>query len=104
MTPEATPPVAVERVEVDVRMERKMVKVLRGLAEHRNMTLGELLEKIVLHSFEAVPGQEGEACASPYSKESLRVIADLKASMAMDVDTHASRRFQEVQHGEAPTS
>ena len=104
MGPEATPSVAVERVEVDILMERKMVNVLTGLAEYRNMTLGELLEKIVLHSFEAVPGQEGEVCASPYSKESLRVIADLKASIAMDFDTHASRRFQEVQLGEAPTS
>ena len=104
MSPEATLPVAVERVDVDVRMERRMVNVLAGLAEYRNMTLSELLEKIVLHSFEAVPGEEGEMCASPYSKESLRVIADLKASMAMDFDTHASRRFQEVQHGDAPTS
>jgi hypothetical protein len=68
------------------------------------MTLGELLEKIVLHSFEAVPGQEGEMCASPYSKESLRVIADLKASIPMDFDTHDSRRFQEIQLGEAPIS
>ena len=55
-----------------------MVKVLKGLAEYSNMTLGQLLEKIVLHSFEPVPGQEGEMAASPYSKRSLEVIADLK--------------------------
>jgi hypothetical protein len=104
MTPQATPPVTVERVEVCVRMERKTLMVLEGLADYRNMTLGELLEKIVLHSFEAVPGHEGEMCASPYSKESLGLIRDLKAVHGMDFDTHASRRFEEVERGDASTS
>ena len=94
-----TPPVPIERVDVRVRMERKTVRVLEALADYRNMTLGELLEKIVLHSFEAVPGQEGEMSASPYSKESLARIEDLKQTYDMDFDTHASRRFQEVDGG-----
>lgn len=89
----------VERVQLGVRMEKRMVKVLKGLAEHRDMTLGQLLEKIVLHSFEAVPGQEGEMCASPYSKESLAVIAGLRKIYGMDFDTHASRRFQDPDDG-----
>jgi hypothetical protein len=93
---ETVKPVAVERVQLGVRMEKKMVKVLKGLAEYRATTLGQLLEKIVLHSFEPVPGQEGEMCASPYSKDSLAVIADLKRIYGMDFDTHASRRFEEV--------
>lgn len=96
-----TPPVPIERVDVSVRMERKTVRVLEALADHRNMSLGELLEKIVLHSFEPVPGQEGEMCASPYSKESLAVIEDLKRTCGMDFDTHASRRFQEIGGGGA---
>src|SRR5215813_6719387 len=53
-------PVSVERVQLGVRMEKRMVKVLKGLAEFNGVTLGQLLEKIVLHSFEPVPGQEGE--------------------------------------------
>jgi len=77
-----------------------MVTVLDAFAEHRNMTLGELLEKIVLHSFEAVPGQEGEMCASPFSEQSLAVIADLKKAHGMDYDTHASRRFQDIERGD----
>jgi hypothetical protein len=89
-------PVPVERVQLGVRMEKKMVKVLKGLAEYNSMTLGQLLEKIVLHSFEPVAGQEGEMSASPYSKESLAVIADLKRIYGMDFDTHASRRFEEI--------
>lgn len=44
------------------------LEVLKGLAEFNGETLGELLEKIVLHSFEPVPGDEGESCASPHSK------------------------------------
>jgi hypothetical protein len=101
MTPPVTPPVLIERVDVRVRMERKSVMVLEALADYRNMTLGELLEKIVLHSFEAVPGQEGEMCASPYSRESLALIADLKRTYDMEFDTHASRHFQEIDNGGA---
>ena len=85
----------VERVQLGVRMEKRIVKVLKGLAEYSNMTLGQLLEKIVLHSFEPEPGQEGEWCASPYSKKSLSVIADLKRIYGLNYDVHASRSFDE---------
>ena len=72
-----------------------MVNVLKGLAEFDGVTLGQLLEKIVLHSFEAVPGQEGEMAASPHSKRALGAIADLKRIYGLDYDTHATRQFQE---------
>lgn len=93
---ETSQPVPVERVQLGVRMEKTMVKVLKSLAEYRSMTLGQLLEKIVLHSFEPVPGQEGEMCASPYSKKTLGVITDLKRIYGMDFEVHASRRFDEI--------
>jgi hypothetical protein len=89
--------VAVERVQLGVRMERRIVKVLKGLAEYSDISLGQLLEKIVLHSFEPEPGQEGEWAASPYSKKTLAVLADLKRIYGLDYDTHASRRFEEVE-------
>ena len=85
--------VAVERVQLGVRMERRMVKVLKGLAEFDGITLGELLEKIVLPSFEPVPGDEGESCASPHGRPALAAIRDLKKIYGMDYDAHASRRF-----------
>ena len=94
---EPATPVAVERVQLGVRMEKRIVKVLKGLAEYSNITLGQLLEKIVLHSFEPEPGQEGEWCASPYSKNTLGVLADLKRIYGLDYDTHDSRRFEEAQ-------
>jgi hypothetical protein len=85
----------VERVQLGVRMEKHMVKVLKGLAEFDGITLGQLLEKIVLHSFEPVPGQEGEASASPHGKRALAAIGDLKRIYGMDYDTHAARQFRE---------
>jgi len=85
----------VERVQLGVRMEKSMVKVLKGLAEFDGLTLGQLLEKIVLHSFEPVPGEEGEMCASPHGKQALAAIADLKRIYGMQFDTHATRQFRD---------
>lgn len=84
---------AVERVQLGVRMEKKMVKVLKGLAEFEGVTLGQLLEKIVLHSFEPVPGDEGESCASPHGKKALAAIEDLKRVYGMEYDAHSARAF-----------
>ncbi|MGA8427850.1 MAG: hypothetical protein WB801_09750 [Candidatus Dormiibacterota bacterium] len=84
----------VERVQIGVRMEKRMVQVLKGLAELEGLTLGELLEKIVLHSFDPVPGQEGEASASPHGKKALAALADLKRVYGMDYEVHATRHFE----------
>jgi len=63
-----------------------MLKVLKALAEFKNMSLGDLLEGIVLHAF------EGKA---PFSPETLRKIADLKAVYELDLDARASHRLRE---------
>ena len=91
--------VGVERVQLGVRMEKRMVKVLKGLAEFEGITLGQLLEKIVLHSFEPVPGDEGESAASPHGKKALAAIADLKRIYGMEFDMHAFRRFRDDASG-----
>src|SRR5512140_2175106 len=85
----------IERVQLGVRMEKRLVQVLKGLAEFEGITLGQLLEKIVLHSFEPLDGQEGEWCASPHSKRALAALADLGRVYGLDYDTHATRVFQE---------
>jgi len=93
----------VERVQIGARIEKRMAKVLKGLAEFKGITLGELIEEIVLHSFEPVPGQEGRMCASPHSKRSLEAIAGLKQVYGMDYDVHANYRFQDTPvHSIAP--
>lgn len=81
----------VERVQLGVRMEKSMVKVLKGLAEFQGVTLGQLLEKIVLHSFEPVPGEEGEQSWSPHGKAALAAIVDLKRIYGMDYGMHDLR-------------
>ncbi len=92
---EQTPKVSVERVQIGVRMQKSMVSVLKGLAEFNGTTLGELLEKIVLHSFEPVPGDEGESCASPHSKRALKAIEELSKVYGMNFDVHATRSFED---------
>ncbi len=93
---------AVERVQLGVRMEKRMVKVLKGLAEFQNVSLGQLLENIVLHSFEPMPGEEGEWAASPHGKKALAAIADLKRVYGMDYDAHAAHGFRETDGAQEP--
>jgi hypothetical protein len=76
----------IERVQTGVRMERRLLKVLKALAEYKNMTLGDLLEGIVLHAF------EGKA---PFSAPTLRKIVELKAIYDLDLDARASHRLRE---------
>jgi predicted transcriptional regulator YheO len=92
---EAIPRTPIERVQLGVRIEKRMAQVLKGLAEFTNMTLGQLIEEIVLHSFEPVEGHEGQMCASPHSARSLQAITDLKKVYGMDYDTHSSYGFEE---------
>ncbi len=76
----------VERVQTGVRMEKRLLKVLKAFAELKDLSLGDLLEGIVLHAF------EGRA---PFSPESLRQIADLKRIYGLDLDASASHRLTE---------
>ena len=85
----------VERVQLGVRMEKHMVQVLKGLAEFEGTTLGQLIENIVLHSFSAVPGEEGEMAFSPHGKRALAAIVELKKIYGMEYDAHAAHTFRE---------
>jgi len=77
----------IERVQTGVRMEKRLVKVLKALAELYDLSLGDLLEGIVLHAFEG---------KSPFSAESLGRIADLKRVYGLDLDAGASHRLREA--------
>ena len=59
----------VERTQTGVRLEKSLLKVLKGLAEYCELSLGDLLEGIVLHSFESKP---------PFSSETRQAIDNLK--------------------------
>ena len=80
------PGFVVERVQTGVRIEKRILKVLKALAEVLDLTLGDLLEGVVLHAF------EGKA---PFGKDTLRKIAELKKIYGLDLDASASHRMEE---------
>jgi len=94
-TRQATAEMPVERVQLGVRMEKRLVTVLKGLAKFQEVTLGQLLENILLHWLEAVPGQESEMAFSPHGKCALAAIADLKRVHGMDYDAHPAKAYRE---------
>jgi len=79
-------PVVVERVQTGVRMEKRMLKVLKALAEQKDMTLGDLLEGIVLHAF------EGKV---PFSPQTLKEIEQFKALYGMTLKASDSHNLKE---------
>jgi hypothetical protein len=78
--------VRVVRVQTGVRIEKKMLKVLKALAEYFDISLGDLLEGIVLHAFEG---------KSPFDVDALQRIDALKAVYDMDYDAGASHNLAE---------
>jgi hypothetical protein len=80
----------IERVQTGVRMEKRILKVLKALAEYHDLTLGDLLEGIVLHAFDG---------KSPFSANSLQRIKDLKKFYNLDLDPIASHRLIEATTG-----
>jgi hypothetical protein len=76
----------IERIQTGVRMEKRMVKVLKALAEYHDISLGDLLEGIVLHAFANQP---------PFAAETLQRIAQLKEVYGMDYDVAHSHRLIE---------
>jgi hypothetical protein len=82
----------IERVQTGVRIERRLVKVLKALAEQLDLSLGDLLEGIVLHAFEGKPA---------FGKATLDRIEALKEVYSLDLtakDSH-SLREREVRRG-----
>lgn len=78
--------VDIERTQTGVRMEKRLLKVLKGLAELKDLSLGDLLEGIVLHSF------EGKA---PFSKETLGQIAELRKIYGLSLRAGDSHKLRE---------
>ena len=82
----------VERVQTGVRMEKRLLKVLKAFAEFHDLTLGDLLEGIVLHAFDG---------KTPFSPASLARIQELKKFYGLDLDSAASHRLKEIR-GKSP--
>ena len=78
--------ITVKRVQTGVRIEKRMLKVLKAIAEYFDISLGNLLEGIVLHAFEG-------KCA--FNADTLQRIETLKEIYNMDYDARASHQLVE---------
>ena len=85
--------ITIERVQTGVRMEKRLLKVLRALADYHDITLGDLLEGIVLHAF---------AGKAPFSAETLAKIEGLKQVYGLDLTAEDSHRLREAPAARGP--
>lgn len=76
----------IQRVQTGIRIEKRLLKVLKGLAESLDMSLGDLIEGIILHSFENKP---------PFGKPTLEKIEQLKSVYDLDLKAGDSHRLKE---------
>jgi len=77
---------SIERVQIGVRMEKRLVKTLKALAEYLDLSLGDLLEGVTLHAL------EGKA---PFSRETLGHVKKLRAIYGLDLTARDSHRLVE---------
>jgi hypothetical protein len=76
----------VERVQTGVRLEKRLLKVLKAFAELHDLSVGDLLEGIVLHAFDG---------KTPFGKPALAQIHELKRIYGLELDSSASHRMTE---------
>ncbi len=80
--------IPIQRVQTGVRLEKSLVKVLKALAEYLEISLGDLLEGIVLHAFDG-------KCAFDADGETAKTIKKLKVVYGLEYDSSHSHRFFE---------
>ena len=85
------PPLKIERVDVPVRLEKRLAALLVDLAAHKRMSLTSCLEEILLHTCDRL----GDGVPSPHTRSDLDYIQRLKTKHGIDYDSHASYRFVE---------
>ena len=84
-------PIEIERVDVPLRLEKRLAALLLDLAEYKRMSLSSCVEEILLHTNEPL----GDGVASPHTKGQLAFIQRLKEKHGIDYDSHGSYRFVE---------
>jgi hypothetical protein len=78
--------VEIERIQTGVRLEKRLLKVLKAVAELKDMSLGDLLEGIVLHAFEG---------KSAFTRETLKEIEQLKTIYGLTLSAEDSHKLRE---------
>jgi hypothetical protein len=74
-------------------IEKRILKVLKAMAEVHDMSLGDLIEGIVLHAF------EGKAA---FGRQSLKKINDLKKIYGLTLTAADSHKLLEQKKRRAP--
>lgn len=82
------PKIKIERVDVPVRLEKRLAALLQDLAVSKRLSVSSCLEEILLHTNDGV---------GPHTQSQLRHIQELKSKHGIDYDTHASYGFTEEQ-------
>ncbi len=78
--------IEIERIQTGVRIEKRLLKVLKAIAEQKDMTLGDLLEGIVLHAFEG---------KLPFSPQSIKEIEQFRTLYGLTLTAAHSHQFKE---------
>ena len=79
--------IQIERIQTGIRIEKRMLKVLKALAEYLDMTLGDLIEGIVLHVFDG---------RVPFNETTLKKIKELKKVYELELDSTNSHKLMEL--------
>lgn len=78
--------IEVERVQTGIRIERRILKVLKATAELKDISVGDLLEGIVLHAFDGKPA---------FSAETLKQIGEFKSIYGLSLKSTDSHSLKE---------
>lgn len=76
----------VERVQTGIRIEKRLLKVLKALAEYLDISLGDLIEGIILHAFDG---------KNPFCEVTLQKIKEIKNIYGLDIDSSNSHKLSE---------
>lgn len=82
----AGPPIKIQRVDLPVRLEKRLAALLEDLAKHKRMSVSGCLEEMILHTSDGV---------GPHTETTIRYIQELKKKHGIDYDSHGSYRFVE---------
>ena len=77
-------PLELERVQTGVRLEKRLVKVLKALAQLYDLSLGDLLEVLVHSTF---------AGHQPFTGAALAQIAELARIYGLEPDPRAEEKL-----------
>jgi len=76
----------IERIQTGIRLEKRLLKVLKALAEHLDMSVAELIEGMALHAFEG---------KTPFSPATIKKIKKLKDVYDLDLTASDSHQLAE---------